>query len=428
MTLISRPPARLATPSGSLPIVPSPEGGSPRSVPPQSLSQLGLAVLGYLFAVTLIITLLPFQFSRPLAWRVLFTGSALDVTANILLFVPLGFLYRIASANHRRHTAFRVLWFGALVSTAIEVAQLFEVERYSSVADIGANALGAWIGAALSDLTLRRLAGESGLVGRLSLELPLMGLIYLMVPLLWLNALASGNDTEHAALTLLVGVAGALVAGGLQRHHFGPDRGVAPRTTALFAGIWYIAGSFPLLARHAWLVAVGIFVTISATYVRGRLDSGRVDGRERRYEVHVLLSCAPMFLLYAVLLGAGPLIDGTAPWRLGIGFPGVASEWTRIEILRLLELVAAFTLGGYAVAEHRGRVLQQFRRGGLRLVVISTSGALLVEVIRGFHAGHGASLARGILVSLAGVYGGWLYYLQRRQVLFLLGETRGESA
>ncbi|MBL8961898.1 MAG: VanZ family protein [Gemmatimonadetes bacterium] len=418
-----RPPARLATPAGTPSVGPKPVAPPDLGLPRRSLSQLGLAVLGYLFAVTLIITLLPFQFSRPITWRVLFTGSALDITANILLFVPLGFLYRVASENHRRHSAFRVLWFGALVSTAIEVAQLFEVERYSSVADVAANAMGAWVGAALSDLTLRRLAGEGNLVGRLSLELPLMGLIYLMVPLLWLNALASGDAPEHAALSLLVALTGALVAGGLQRHHFGPDRQVSPHTTALFAGMWYLAGAFPLLARHGGIVAVGLLATVLATYARGRLDSGRVDGRERRYEVQVLLSCVPTFVAYAALLGAGPLIEGIGTWQMGIGFPGVASEWTRTEILRLLELVAAFTLGGYAVAEHRGRVLQRFSNGATRLVTFSLCGAIVVEALRGFHVGHGASLARGVLVTLAGVYGGWLYYLQRRQVLVLLGES-----
>jgi hypothetical protein len=377
-------------------------------------------VLGYLFAVTLIITLLPFQFARPVAWRILFTGSLLDISANILLFVPLGFLYRIASAHHRRHSAFRVLWFGAIVSTAIEVAQLFEAERYTSVADVAANAMGAWLGAALSDRAMRRLTDGGNLVGRLSLELPLMGLLYLMVPLLWLNALGSGDAAEHAALSLLVAAAGGMVAGGLQRHHFGPDRGVSARTTAALAGAWYAAGAFPLLARHSGIVVLGVVIAAAVAWGHGRLDAGRTDGRERRYEVPVLLSCLPAFLAYAALLGAGPLVGGTDSWRLGMGFPGVASEWTRTEILRLLEIVAAFTLGGYAVAEHRGRVLQRFGAGAPRLAAFAIGGALSVELLRGFHPNHGASLARGVLVSLAGMYGGWLYYLQRRQILSLL--------
>ncbi len=398
------------------------------AIPPQSgptLSQLGFAVFGYLFGVTLIITLLPFQFARPVGLRVLYTGSLLDIVANVLLFVPLGFLYRMASQHHRKHTAFRVLWFGALLSTAIEVAQLFEVERYTSVADVAANATGAWLGAALSDLTLRRLSRREGqLVGRLSLELPLMGLMYLMIPLLWLNALASGDAREHAALSLLVGVTGAIVAGGMQSHHFGPDRGLRPIATALGTALWYLAGSFPLLARHGLVVAGGVLLVAIVAWLRGRQDPGRVGGRERRYEVTVLLSCLPTFAVYAILLGAGPLIGGIDRWQVGIGFPGIASEWTRVEILRLLELVAAFTLGGYAVAEHRGRVLQQFRNGAPRLLVFAVVGATLVEALRGFHRGHGASVARAALVVGACVYGGWLYYLQRRQVMALLRDSR----
>ncbi len=385
--------------------------------------RLGFALLGYLLGVTLIITLLPFQFGRPLSWRVMVTGDALDVVANVLLFVPLGFLFRLASSNRHRHSTMQVLWFGALLSSAIEVAQQFERERYTSLLDVLANATGAWVGAQASDRLASRLARGDALVGRFSLELPLLGLLYLMVPLLWLNALASGDAREHAALSLLIGAAGATVAAGVHRHHLGPERGVAARSTALLAALWFMAGAFPLLRGHSVIVGGGALLVGAFSWVLSRRPLPELRGCERRYEIRVLISCVPAFACYLAFLGAGPLLAGPGAWQWGFGFPGVAVEWTRTEILRLLELVAAFTLAGYAVAEHRGRVFQSYRSAVRRIASFGMAAALLVEGLRGFHAGHGASVARACVLVASGLYGGWLYYLQRRQVLRLLNRS-----
>ena len=50
--------------------------------------------------------------------------------------------------------------------------------------------------------------------------------------------------------------------------------------------------------------------------------------------------------------------------------------------------------------------------------------ALLGELVRGWHAGHGASAARALVIAMATVYGGWLYFLQRDHVVRLTG-SRG---
>lgn len=386
----------------------------------KSFSQLGLAILAYMLGVVLIITLLPFQFSRPEHWRVMMTGDAIDITANVLMFVPLGFLYRLGTRHHARHTTMRVLWIGAIVSSAIESAQLFEIERYTSPLDIATNALGAWLGALAADRVATYLREGDAMVGRFSLELPLMGLVYLIIPLLWLNALAAGSDVFHASLSVLLAVFGASILGGLQRGHFGPDRSVGAHTTAAATMIWYVAGTFPLLPRAPAIVGIGAVVAGLLAWRRGSAGyPGEVV--ERRYEVRVLRSAVPAYVVYLAILGASPLLGGVGSWSVGLGFPGVAAEWTKGEILRLLELVAAFTLLGYMIAEFGGRVIKRYGGAFPRLVAWTGTACLAIELVRGFDSGHGASVARALLLLAASLYGGWLYYLQRAHIRHLLG-------
>lgn len=390
-------------------------------------ARLGAGLLAYMLAVTLIITLLPFQFDWPTRWRVMFTGGVVDIVANVLLFMPLGFLLQLARREGYRHSALSVLWLGALMSMAIESAQLFERERYASVLDVSTNAAGAWLGAWALGRLAPRTTVDGALIGRLSLELPLMGLIYLLVPLLWLNSLASGGLLERGLLAVLLGVFGASLLGGIQRHHFGPSRGFAARGTALGAVAWFLAGSFPALAVRPVVVALATMLVGALAYAQGIRPLGS-DASNRRFEVPLLISAAPAFATYLIVLTAAPLLDGTDGWRVGFGFPGVASTWTKLQILRFLELVAANTLLGYMVAEFRGRVVSGYRRALRRLLAWGCSAALLGEAVRGFHEGHGASVARGGVLLASLLYGGWLYYLQRAHVVTLIDAGKRSSS
>jgi len=404
-------------------------GGSPAlsllrgDAPPETGARLALALLAYMLGVTLIITLLPFQFDWPARWRIMFTGGPVDIIANILLFLPLGFLFRLARREGERHSTLTVLWIGALLSMAIESAQLFERERYASVLDVATNGVGAWFGAIAYDRLAPRTRVDGLLIGRLSLELPLMGLIYLMIPLLWLNASASGAVAERGVLSLLLGVFGASLLGGIQRHHFGPARSLDPRVTAGAAGVWFVTGTFPALATYPGMLLTGTLLVGGLAWWQGSRPFTLLPSN-RRFEVPLLTSAAPAYAAYLILLTLAPLLQGVDAWQIGMTFPGVATEWTKTEILRFLEQVAAFTLLGYMTAEFRGRSIATYRSALPRLVSMGALATLMGEGIRGFHEGHGASTARGCVLMAAALYGGWLYYLQRSHVTELLADRR----
>jgi glycopeptide antibiotics resistance protein len=91
----------------------------------------------------------------PATWS---RGISIEFVANILLFVPLGLLLRLAVP---RATWMGAVLLGGAVSVAIEVLQVFG-PRISDPRDVVANTLGALVGALLGAL----ISGVARLVTR----------------------------------------------------------------------------------------------------------------------------------------------------------------------------------------------------------------------------------------------------------------------
>lgn len=72
-----------------------------QSHPGDTGTRLGTALLVYMVGVILIVTLLPFHFEWPQRWQVSVGDDPYDAVLNVLLFVPLGFLYRMVTPRGR---------------------------------------------------------------------------------------------------------------------------------------------------------------------------------------------------------------------------------------------------------------------------------------------------------------------------------------
>jgi hypothetical protein len=388
---------------------------------PETGTQLGLALLAYLLGITLIVTLIPFRFAWPETWRLVFYVGPVDVLANILLFLPLGFLYRHARPNAHARPVAIAMGAGALLSLGIETLQLFEATRDSSPVDLAANAAGTALGAAAYGRLADSPRIDGRVVGRLALELPIMGLVYLLVPLLWVSALAAHGEFARSVMTLLVGVFGAALLGGMQRYYFGPARASRPRQTATFACIWFIAGAFPALGWQPLLIAAGALAVAALAWSLGSIRMG-ARPHNRRFEVRLIAYAAPLYIVYLAAITLAPLAAGTGDWSIRSGFGEAASD--QIEILRLLELVAAYTLVGYMAAEAGGRSIAHYRKALPGLIACGLALVAAGELVRGYAQSDGASASRAALLMLAVQYGGWLYYLQRAHLIRLLAGAK----
>jgi glycopeptide antibiotics resistance protein len=390
------------------------------SAPPDTGARLAAALLAYMALVTAVVTLLPFQFAFPSEPRVMLAGGVVDALANVALFVPLGFLYSVARQRSNVSLT-RVFVIALLASAAIESVQLFEVTRYASLSDVIANGIGGALGAMGQRRLARRIAMDARTVGRLSLELPLMGLVYLLLPLLWLDGLAGRDSATQLWPLLALGLFGASLLASAQRHHFGPNRLLSRELMTAAACAWFLLGAFPGLAPHASIVlflmlaAVGMFVWVRAT------DRSRARSINRRFEAKALSEAAPFYAAYLLLLVAPVATSAGSAWNGDLGFGAMAAAWNTDAVLHVVETVAAFTLLGYMLAELRGRREARFREG-VRYIAVSSAGAAAVtELLEGFRPDGGASALRLALLIVAALYGAWLYHLQRAHVRQLLG-------
>lgn len=382
--------------------------------------RLGFLLAGYLVLVVGAITLAPFQFAVPHVFHasliVIDTGWLSDLLLNVVLFLPLGFIARRIPGLDRGGTA-RILLAGVVLSGAIEGAQLFLAPRFSTLSDLIANSLGAWSGGMLSDLVARRLGKGRTLIGRLLLDLPLMGFAYLLLPLMWLGGLATGGVRERLLALLPLVAAGALALAAVRESSAATER---EREEPVFSSglevaalSWYLLGAIPALRVAPFEVAVGASLVMVLAFGARFLWRGAVR-HDRRLEPQVVRLLIPLVLLYLAELArsGGALVVGDG------------GEVARVTILRWLERGAGFTLLGYLIAEWRGRREELLPRTLLAPVLVA---GIVFLVFARFAQGPRA-LAALTVTLVAAAFGALLYAFQRAHILALLGRAECTDA
>ena len=328
-----------------------------------SAMRLALALLGYFTFVTLVITLSPFDFG----WRRLRISTGVnptDLVLNVALFLPIGFLLRSLGATRTRF-GWRAVLVAFGFSAAIETAQVFIPGRYVSPSDIIANTAGAWIGVWLRDSVERAAFGHPEAVGRLGLDIPVAGLLYLLVPQLWLSVVGTLDD--------------------------------------------------------AWRALPMVLLLLTAASVLNDLWNHRGDSGNRRFEQDTLRRFIPLFALYLLVAALWPPLRPLADWH---GEPGIIDrlrDARTMGMMLMLEQVGGFTLAGYAIAEWRSRHELTLRRDLPVVTLLALTFATLLELTQGFLAGPGASMTAALLSTGAAIYGAGVYHVARTHVRVLRG-------
>lgn len=397
---------------------------------PTDAERLARAVLGYLALMIAIVTLAPFRFAGAPVQGLTDVWGVQDMALNVVLFVPLGFVHQLARPRGSAPDWVRALLLGALFSALIEGAQLFAPARFPSLSDLLTNAIGAALGTLFAARATRGLEGAET-VRAFALDLPLVGLTYLFVPLLWL----AGLSAEREALPLL-GLAVMSAAWIMASVHVAYSAAPTPTgakpllrltsaaTLFLVLGLLPAARTAPAVMLWGALALVGtalLRLVTPLSWTRARMASGE---RSRRFEGPTLRVALIPLVAFAGVFALWPLDAGWLPldaWRgmVAIMPPGVVPNDRTI--FRAMAHVSVFTILGYALAEQSGRAAEHLRTIAPRVVGGALALSAPLEFLRGLRAGTPASVLMLLFTLAAAVLGGWLYLLQLRNVRSVLG-------
>jgi glycopeptide antibiotics resistance protein len=373
------------------------------------------ALFSYIVLITLVITLFPFRFQWPERIHFLWFGGWSDTLLNVLFFLPLGFLYKLIRP---RDPTLRVVALGLGLSCTIEVAQIFLAERFPSPMDVLTNGAGAWLGALLLERAQRQLS--SSWIGSLALELPLMNVVYLLIPLIWLNGLAAGIDSFHGSLAMLLGLCGCLIISAVYLHLLEASGVSRSNWVVLTATGWFLIGSLPRISESPVLVVFGSGLVALATRIL-TMFSWFGESHQRRFEIPVLKRVWAIYSAYLILLSLNPLPSGYREWSGVLGIYDLSSERFIVPVWWLTEYFAAFTLLGYIVAESHGRRNITQGRSILWSCFWCGLAAALLEICRGFHPQYAASFLEGLFAFTGSLYGSVIYWLQLHAIQRMLG-------
>jgi VanZ family protein len=374
--------------------------------------RLTAALFGYFALVISVITLSPFDVAQPQGLELSYIVSPKDVVANIVMFAPVGFLWRGLS-----RTAHRPRWeelaVAAGFSIALETAQLFIRDRYASPVDVLTNTLGAYVGSLMRERLDRGSEWEPGVIERLGLHLPLGGLIYLLVPQLWLSAVGVAQSRQRSVLTIMLGCAGCILIAALRRHRWQRELPFGTVSIIVVTLLWLTVGAFPTLIESPAAFASTALTMVFVLFWLLRTPPG-VD--RRRFEIATLRRFLPLLAAYVLLAALWPPVRSIVPWHGAITFGDRLNDAGVIEVVLLLEQVCGFTLLGYAAAEWRGRRELSLVDDLPRPTALAATFALVLELMQGFLAGPGASAIRPLLSTSGAVYGVAVYHLARAHV------------
>jgi hypothetical protein len=285
------------------------------------------------------------------------------------------------------------------------------------------NGLGAAIGARAFQAVRPHVRLGRGAVSALALELPLMGLVMLLVPLLWVAGFASAG-TERVWLMLLIATFGGALIGAVHGAYLDQNGRVSRGTMVLAVAVWFVVAALPGAAEHVDVLVAGATLAIGCAWLRSRSTSrARARNGDQRVELLTLRIALPLFAAYFTLASLWPLdaVDGV--WRGAWALAPSRDGLSRVLLMQSLEYLAGFTLVGYISAEFHGRSNESYRTISRRVMRYVLALLVMLETARGWNTAQGASLAIALLAVASGLFGGWLYHLQRDHIRTLLQRT-----
>lgn len=366
---------------------------------------IGLALLIYMVAIILLITLIPFQFYVPehitFRWRL----APEDFIRNIILFIPLGFLFR-QTCQHKSRRYGNALLFGFLLSLFIETSQSFVLSRFTSGYDLIANTTGTLLGAGCFDFLAAKVKGLQTGFSVPTLRIPLLFPVIMLMPLIWLTCLSAGQFRLKVYLLCPLSMFGIGLIRSIQVNRMISNPSEFRRIGFLPLA-WLLLSTLPAIIQfpnETALVWIGMAALVGLLRF---LPVKRVFISGRRFEVSSLKKLLPVYIVYLLLL---VLLTGTA-------LAGRADGYNKINAATILvEYIAAFTILGYAMFEMRGRMDKTPHKSGLIVFITCLLFIGLASLFKPFRFQNSYEMILVLSVICSALYGGLIYRLHLRLI------------
>jgi hypothetical protein len=384
--------------------------------------RLGRALLGYLAFLIAVTTLAPFHFVAVAPTVPAVTGDPVALVLGVLLFLPLGYVHQFTRPRGAPVDWARLLALGAGLSLAVLTARLWIPGRPPALVEAGANIFGTLVGG-WGYHRIFRMVRASQAVKQLALELPLVAVLYLMVPVLALVGLGTAPDQPLRACLVvpLAAIAGAIV-GGVRAGYGSAGRRAPSDALPPSALAWLGVALLPSMLRQPLVLAAALPAFVGAERWWAGVIQRRIDGpgTDQRFELPTLRVVVPVFAAYLVVTSLWPLTGWQGAWASAIPlFPG-GVEALSSQLFQVVERVAAFTLAGYLVAEMLGRRATTLGSAAPWILAVVGGWAVATEVARGFLPGQVSSWLMPVLLLVAALFGARVYQLQRDHMRALI--------
>jgi hypothetical protein len=174
---------------------------------------------------------------------------------------------------------------------------------------------------------------------------------------------------------------------------------------------WFYTGALPILTRFpARVIVFGSALGVVSQLLARVLKAG--ESTERRFELPTLKRLFPVFLVYLLLVAAWPTTVPLNEWQVLVNFQEFTPSERFVFIFRFIELIAAFTLWGYMIAEMRGRKNESAGKTFSWVLLTALVAFVIVILLKGLPAVIAFSLIETGLITAASLYGAVIYRLQ----------------
>ena len=133
---------------------------------------------------------------------------------------------------------------------------------------------------------------------------------------------------------------------------------------------------------------------------------------ERRFELPTLKRLLPLYLIYLLLVAAWPTTVPLNEWQVFIDFQEFTSRERIVFIFRFVELIAAFTLLGYMIAQMRGRKNESGAKTLAWILLGALCASAITAVLKGPPPLIAATVFQTVGMTAACLYGAVIYRLQ----------------